>query len=345
MKLVCALAALILASCTNPPATRGVPADFCLTLARSACFGRCPVYHMTIDALGNVAFTGDRYTSVVGEHDRKMTADEVKKLVAAIDAINFFSLSDHEFGPWQCPTRSTDSPSVCITLRMNGRTHTIRHYHGCDGFRGQDELIAFEDRIDALAGVGPWKKDDERLDRRRMLVWRFAGICKTGAACEEAATLFEHEYLLLTDNVQIRRDGTAVLQTQSIPFVREVHATLPPDRLRELTTRVASIPRPDGIPFVEQPSDDLQPFANDQTFTRDAKSIRIEAMPVSLRGSIYQWPAEDLIPAAQLTKRPLTRDEWNALRLRLLSEKRDGVLDGKPFGMNTPVMLRVIATP
>jgi hypothetical protein len=85
-----------------------------------------------------------------------MTGAELEKLAPAIRAVDFFKLTDHTYGPRQCRSQVTDGPSTSITIRMDGREHTISHYLGCLGFRGEKELIAFEETIDGLTGVEQW---------------------------------------------------------------------------------------------------------------------------------------------------------------------------------------------
>ncbi len=323
-----------------------IAADFHLTFARGGCMGACPIYRMTIDAQGMVTFNGERYTSVVGERKRTMTRDEMEKLARAVDDVHFFDLTDHQSGETQCREVWTDAPSASITVHRNGRDHTVQHYLGCRGFRGEDALIAFEKRIDQLAGVTPWIKTDARLESRRIWVNHFGDACDNGVDCEAAAAKLERESLLLMENganvVRIDRDGSALLTTQQLRFVREVRATLSPDRLRELTARVAKIPKPYGIPVIEKPPADLQPLADDRTWTKDARTFRVELMPsVPLQGTIEPWPAEDLVPFAELTTRTFTRDEWDAIAKRLEYHDRKGFADFRMLEGNT--MLRLIA--
>jgi len=193
---------------------------------------------------------------------------------------------------------------------------------------------------------------------RRRAVRSFGDGCRRGVECEQAAARLAQQALLLLDlidgdhdiNRQLRidRDGSVRLKTQRIRFVHEVRSTMAPDRLRVLTSRMTPLPMPYRIPLIEKPSDELRALADDRTWTDHAKSIRIEAVPTDRYGDVEPWPAEDIAPVAQLTKRTFTAAEWRAIAARLgyparkfLNDYR--LLDGKPFGSAKPVYLRLIA--
>lgn len=101
------------------------PKDFRLVLHRSACYGTCPVYTLTIDANGAVTFDGISDTSVFGPHHRVMTPDDMAQLVRAVTAIHFFTLGNYSYGG-KCPEFWTDNPGVTITVRMDGHENAYR---------------------------------------------------------------------------------------------------------------------------------------------------------------------------------------------------------------------------
>ncbi len=100
-------------------------------LERSACFGRCPAYIVTVAAGGQVTFQGQRdvrtpSASVVLERVR------VQALVEALNAAGFREMRDrYETEADGCGMISTDAPTVTITADFDGQTKTIRHYLGC----------------------------------------------------------------------------------------------------------------------------------------------------------------------------------------------------------------------
>src|SRR6185436_11964809 len=64
--LAIALAPFLYAT-TSRAQTPGVPPDTSIRLERTACFGECPVYVVTIDARGNVTFEGRHFVRVEGK--------------------------------------------------------------------------------------------------------------------------------------------------------------------------------------------------------------------------------------------------------------------------------------
>ena len=45
---------------TSRAAPQAIPEDFVIKLERTACYGRCPVYVVSIDAMGNVTLRGNQ---------------------------------------------------------------------------------------------------------------------------------------------------------------------------------------------------------------------------------------------------------------------------------------------
>lgn len=94
-------------------------------------------------------------------------------------------------------------------------------------------------------------------------------------------------------------------------------------------------------------ADLLEKLVNDRTYTSEARSIRVETVAEDISGTGQAWPAEDLVPAAELAKRTFTPVEWAAIaaRLELDGQHAYGYLDGKQFGLSGEVYLKVIASP
>src|SRR5580765_3984419 len=104
--------------------------DLQITLERGACYGRCAQYVLTINSDGSVAFDGKEETKVKGKATGSISKEDLKELVAQFDKVKFFRLEDrYEFG--NCPIKISDTPSATTTLRINGKTKTVRHYLGC----------------------------------------------------------------------------------------------------------------------------------------------------------------------------------------------------------------------
>ena len=110
----------------TPTIPVSVPADFHVTIERGPCFGACPVYNLTVGADGSVEYEGIQFVSAEGVRTTRLSQDEVKALVAAVVAADFFQLAD------RYEVQVTDLPSVNTTVTMDGRTKAVYHYGlGC----------------------------------------------------------------------------------------------------------------------------------------------------------------------------------------------------------------------
>jgi hypothetical protein len=137
---------------------QNVPQDLMITLERTGCFGTCPIYKLTITAEGEVVFEGRRF--VKQERATKKSAisqERLKKLIAEFDRVKFFSLEDdYTSGPRVCAEEWTDSPSAYTFIRINGKSKTVKHYHGCRGPKVPKELTELENKIDEIVNTEQW---------------------------------------------------------------------------------------------------------------------------------------------------------------------------------------------
>ena len=130
-----------------------------ITLERTACFGTCPMYKVTITADGTVTFNGKRFTKVEGVAKGKITPSDFKRMVAEFEKINYFSLPD-SFAPGTpvCPRMVTDMPSAVTSIRLKGKTKQVSHYYGCGDDGVLPKLTMLEKMIDEFAATQKWIK-------------------------------------------------------------------------------------------------------------------------------------------------------------------------------------------
>ena len=134
-------------------------ADDSITLERTACFGTCPMYKVTITSDGTVSFDGKRFTKTTGIAKGKISAHDFRQLVSEFEKINYFSLPDsYAPGTPVCPERITDMPSAYTSIRLNGKTKSVSHYYGCGTSGALEKLTALEKKIDEVAGTQKWIK-------------------------------------------------------------------------------------------------------------------------------------------------------------------------------------------
>ena len=140
-------AAIVLASCASAPSPQHGPAQ--ITLQRTACFGFCPDYTVTIDEAGEVRYEGRRFVSAVGVRDAVIPREDVQRLLARFDEIGFERLRD------ESRAQITDLPSTIVTLTRNGRTKRVVDYGGTSV--GMPESVrGLQAEIDRVAGTARW---------------------------------------------------------------------------------------------------------------------------------------------------------------------------------------------
>lgn len=98
------------------------------------CYGRCPVYTITIDNRGEGVFTGTRFTAVTGERRFHATPEQFDAFAWAISP---YMPGRGELliqqGTKLCKNVATDMPSVDIVRTRAGRgTDHLNLYFGCD---------------------------------------------------------------------------------------------------------------------------------------------------------------------------------------------------------------------
>jgi hypothetical protein len=126
-----------------------------VTLARTPCYGACPVYSVTISGAGEVRFTGTRHTTHVGEAAAEIPPARVDSLIAELRAGGYFGFADaYVADAPACGRYATDSPSVVTSVLAGGVRKEIRHDYGCS--EAPSALAGLERRIDEVAGTARW---------------------------------------------------------------------------------------------------------------------------------------------------------------------------------------------
>jgi len=75
--------------------------------------------------------------------------EKVGKLVNKFDSIDYFSLNDEYM-----ERTITDAPTVITSITFDGKTKTIKHYHG--DFSAPEELTELENYIDEIIDTRQW---------------------------------------------------------------------------------------------------------------------------------------------------------------------------------------------
>jgi hypothetical protein len=163
----------------TPPRKRDPDAPFPLIdysnlrigLTRSACFGSCPDYSVTIDGSGGVFFTtrapalkggGDAHRQfgpgrgvlLPGEHRARIDRITLDALIERFRAAHFFGLGPEYSAP------VTDLPTYVLEFETGGRSWTVTDYAG--RMAGMPPVVTeLEEAVDEAAGTARWVTGDE----------------------------------------------------------------------------------------------------------------------------------------------------------------------------------------
>jgi len=154
------LVLLAVAACKTPTADAGTPksqtdsvktentkaeAKLLVAIARTACFGRCPIYRAELLDDGTLVFVGERFTAAEGRQQAQLSKERVDSIIARLE--------QSDFAKWKDSYEQrgvTDMPSAILTFRDK----TIRHYHGDRS--APEALKSLEDAVDTLLGIQGW---------------------------------------------------------------------------------------------------------------------------------------------------------------------------------------------
>ena len=147
------LAALVLLSSvaladSSVPNAGGASAVM-VTLERTACFGRCPIYKVTVLRDGTVLWEGERFVKTTGKATARLPVAVMADLAKAFARADFFALAD-KYDRYDV----TDNPSAIVGFDDGKRKKSIHHYYGDSS--APKALYELEDAVDRLVGTAKW---------------------------------------------------------------------------------------------------------------------------------------------------------------------------------------------
>ena len=151
----------------TPKASGHANVDLEIKFRRSACFGMCPVYEVTLQHDGVLRYYGRANVAQTGERTRRLTRAQMLELSRAVDHVSFFDLDDTGHPPQHqgCTTvggtttcsfgtsvvcSDTSHTIVTVSRPRHNLTHTIDDPHCSD----DAAVEPLEQRIEEL--VSAW---------------------------------------------------------------------------------------------------------------------------------------------------------------------------------------------
>jgi hypothetical protein len=120
------------------------------TLERTACYGFCPVYKVTIFRDGVVEYDGEQFVKVQGRATGHLGARQLAELDALFQQNGYLQLASS----YQKQT-VTDLPSAFTSYSpAPGRTKSVKHYLG--DWSAPEALTRVEEGIDRIVHIEQW---------------------------------------------------------------------------------------------------------------------------------------------------------------------------------------------
>jgi len=113
---------------------------------RTACFGYCPVFELTIYDNGYATFNGKRNTDLQGFYTGQINEVDMKAIIDTAEQINFFEMEAEYDG------KITDIPSAISLINKGGRKQVLNRY------QGPKELRSLEALFDRLVKETQWQE-------------------------------------------------------------------------------------------------------------------------------------------------------------------------------------------
>ena len=128
-------------------------ADAVITLERTACFGNCPVYQLTVYGDGRVVYEGKAFVTVIGKRTAQISPQQVQQLVTAFETANFFALEN------QYIAEATDLPGAWTSISSHGQSKRVWRYGSSDTpelNNAPRSLTELESQIDKIVNSQQW---------------------------------------------------------------------------------------------------------------------------------------------------------------------------------------------
>lgn len=122
-----------------------------VTLHRGPCFGRCPLYSVTLRADGSANWDGERFVDRLGPHEGRVHPDDFARLARFLARVRFLEWEPEHLGG------ATDLPDFVLTVQAGDHSHRVRQ-------NGTDEPPDFwvaAALVDHLAEAVAWQPSGE----------------------------------------------------------------------------------------------------------------------------------------------------------------------------------------
>jgi hypothetical protein len=120
-----------------------------ISLRRTACFGRCPIYEVSFSRTGEATYYGERWAKMIGHYRATIDSTAFEDLVQHVAGRGFFGFDTAYVMP------ATDQPTTYLCVRRT-ETRCVRRY----GQAGPRDLDGMEAAVDRLVRRVAWANRD-----------------------------------------------------------------------------------------------------------------------------------------------------------------------------------------
>ncbi len=125
-----------------------------ITLSRSMCYGRCPVYKVSVSTKG-IVFDGEEFVAAKGRSIDVVDPSAVRALAKKFVTADFYSMRD------EYRASVTDNSTYTLSISIDGQKKQVVDYVG--QWVGMPAVIVeLEDDVDAIADTDQWIKGPQQ---------------------------------------------------------------------------------------------------------------------------------------------------------------------------------------
>lgn len=136
------------------------PHELLASLSRTACYGTCPVYTVTVFKDGAVEYKGEEFVKLTGSATGHLSLDALAQIDTLFASAHYFDLED-KYDSYDV----TDNPSASTSWSHDGKTKTIDHYYG--DMHAPEVLGTVEAGLDKIVNIEQWIGTQEERDHLR----------------------------------------------------------------------------------------------------------------------------------------------------------------------------------
>jgi hypothetical protein len=125
-----------------------------ITLSRSMCYGRCPVYKVSVSTRG-IVFDGEEFVAAKGRNTDTIDPSAVRALAKKFVADDFYSMRD------EYRASVTDNSTYTLSVSIDGHKKQVVDYVG-QWVGMPAAVVELEDDVDALAHTERWIKGPQQ---------------------------------------------------------------------------------------------------------------------------------------------------------------------------------------